>query len=71
MGKKKKNKNTGMPLDVAKAVWEEYANIRLEIFTKKLAEAVAVKDWVAVRLLGGEMSNFKFDFNRGKNRRRE
>jgi hypothetical protein len=59
MGKKNE-----MPIDVAKAVWEEYANIRLEMFTAKLAKAVAVKDWIAVRLLGGEMEKFKFDFNR-------
>lgn len=61
MSKKKKQQ---MPLDVAKAVWEEYANIRLEMFTGKLAKAVADKDWISVRLLGGEMEMFKFDFNR-------
>ena len=59
-----KKKNQGMDKDVAKAVWEEYANIQLEMFTAKLAKAVAAKDWIAVRLLGGEMERFKFDFNR-------
>jgi hypothetical protein len=61
MSKKKKQQ---MPLDVAKAVWEEYANIQLEMLTSKLAKAVAGKDWIAVRLLGSEMEQFKFDFNR-------
>jgi len=61
MGKKK---NQTMPLDVAKAVWEEYANIVLEGFSSKLAEAVASGEWEAVRSLGKEMDSFKFDFNR-------
>lgn len=64
MMSKKNKKNLAMPTDVAKAVWEEYANIKLEEFTAKLAKAVAAESWTAVRLLGGEMSMFKFDFNR-------
>ena len=60
----KKNKNTAMPTDVAKSLWEEYANIKLEGFTKRLADAVAAESWDAVRAIGKEMEMFKFDFNR-------
>ena len=60
----KKNKNLGMPTDVAKAVWEEYANIIMEKFAGELAQAVAAGEWEAVRAVGKKMETFKFDFNR-------
>ena len=63
MGKKKKQ---NMPLDVAKAVWEEYANIILENFVTELAVAVASDEMDAIREVGKKMAAFKFDFNRGK-----
>ena len=61
MGKRKVQQ---LPIDVAKAIWEEYANIILEKFTRKLAYAVASGDMDVVRAVGREMSEFKFDFNR-------
>ena len=63
MGKKKKQ---NMPIDVAKAVWEEYANIYKERWTKHLSYAVGSENWDLVRKLGLEMTAFKFDFNRNK-----
>jgi hypothetical protein len=60
----KKDKKQQMPLDVAKAVWEEYSNIIKENWTRELAMAVASKEWDAVREIGKNMSAFKFKFNR-------
>jgi len=61
MGKKKRQQ---LSVDVAKAIWEEYSNIILEKFTWKLAQAVASGEMDAVRAVGKEMNEFKFDFNR-------
>jgi len=61
MAKKKQQMTT----DVAKAVWEEYANIYKERWTKQLSYAVGSESWDLVRKLGMEMADFKFDFNRG------
>ena len=60
----KKNKNTETPLDVSKAIWEEYSNIIKENWTKELATSVATEDWESVRAVGKKMESFKFDFNR-------
>jgi hypothetical protein len=62
-----KRKEQKLNLDVAKAIWETYANIMLEKWVKKLAYAVASGNMDAVRAVGKEMEKFKFDFNRGKN----
>ncbi len=53
-----------MTTDVAKAVWEEYANIILENWVTELAMAVASDEMNAVREVGKKMAAFKFDFNR-------
>lgn len=59
-----KEKKQQMTTDVAKAIWETYANIMLKNWVDKLAKAVASGDMDVVRELGKEMSAFKFDFNR-------
>jgi len=62
MAKKAKQQLT---TDVAKAVWEEYANIILENWVTELSVAVASGEMDAVREVGIKMATFKFDFNRG------
>lgn len=61
MAKKKKQQ---MSTDVAKAVWETYANLYKERWVRTLSSAVTNRDWDAVNKLGSEMLDFRFDFNR-------
>ena len=63
MGKRKKQE---LNLDVAKAIWETYANMILDRWVEKLAYAVAAEDMDAIRAVGKDMQDFKFDFNRRK-----
>lgn len=60
MGKKSK---PTIDLDVAKAVWQKYADIIKERWTRDLALAVASEDMEAVRAVGKSMESFSFDFN--------
>lgn len=59
-----KKKEQQMSTDVAKAVWEEYANLYRERWLKQLIEAQVEKDWNKVQLLIYTIGNFRFDFNR-------
>lgn len=50
-------------LDVAKGLWQEYANLIKARWTKALAMAVASEDMEAIRAVGKSMESFSFDFN--------
>ncbi len=78
MGKKKskKNKNTRMPIDVSKAIWEEYSNIILEKFTTDIVTALEKnnKYWRHIPELRDALTRmiyYRFDFNRSNKDIRE
>ncbi len=59
-----KNKKQEMSTDVAKALWEEYANITKDKWIDQLYDAFEVKDWMEALELLLKFKKFKFDFNR-------
>ena len=59
-------KKQEMSTDVAKALWEEYANITKDKWIDQLYEAFEVKDWMEALELLLKFKKFKFDFNRSK-----
>lgn len=68
MSKKKKNQ---VPVDIAKAIWEEYANIILEKFSDQIHSTIeglheSHPIIVAQREVLKNMKEYKFDFNRPK-----
>ena len=60
-------KNTAMPTDIAKAIWEGYSNDIKDNWVKALGLAVEQKDWLEVIIILDEMKTWEFDFNRGNN----
>ena len=61
MAKKKKQQ---MSTDVAKAVWEKYANLYRERWVKQLEKASINNSWSEVYNALSDMQKFEFDFNR-------
>ena len=61
MARKKKQQ---MSTDVAKVIWETYANLYRERWMKQLVDAMVEKDWDKVQSAIYTMGNFRFDFNR-------
>lgn len=61
MAKKKKQQ---MSTDVAKAVWETYANLYRKRWIKQLEKASVNGHWSDVYGVLSDMQEFEFDFNR-------
>lgn len=57
-------KNTVMPTDIAKAIWEGYSNDIKDNWVKALELAVEEKDWLEVIIVINDMKNWEFEFNK-------
>ena len=59
-----------MPTNVAKALWEEYANIIKDKWVTDLEVAIQHSDMGYVSQLARKIKKFKFDFNKSKPKQR-